>query len=80
MLAVLFSVLLVASESPVATPPANAVVPPATADAPATNEMSDPDRKICRRQQVTGQIQGTKRVCMTAEQWKRTQEASQRRR
>jgi hypothetical protein len=38
------------------------------------------DKKICKRQPVTGQLQGTKRVCMTAEQWKRVQEATQRRR
>ena len=74
MLAALFSVLLVASENAATT-----TTPPA----PATNEAAeayDPDKKICKRQAVTGQLQGTKRVCMTAEQWKRAQEANQRRR
>lgn len=74
MLAALFSVLLIASEPVAATP---------APQAPATNEASeaaDPNKKICKRQPVTGQLQGTKRVCMTAEQWKRVQEADQRRR
>ena len=75
MLAALFSVLLVASDS--------ASAAPATPQSPATNEATeaaDPNKKICKRQPVTGQLQGTKRVCMTAEQWKRVQEADQRRR
>ena len=73
MLAALFSVLLIASE-PVAVTPA--------LQAPVTNEAAEAPKpeKICRRQPVTGQLQGTKRVCMTAEQWKRVQEADQRRR
>jgi hypothetical protein len=71
MLAALFSVLLIASET-VSTAPA--------ATQPVTNEAAEPAKKICKRQPVTGQIQGTKRVCMTAEQWKRVQEADQRRR
>ncbi len=70
MLGALFSVLLLSSE-PAATVPA-------TPQAPVTNEVADPNKKICRRQPVTGQLQGTKRMCMTAEQWKRAQEATQR--
>jgi len=72
MIAALFSVLLIASEGTAAT----AVTPPA----PVANETAEIEKKICKRQPVTGQIQGTKRVCMTAEQWKRVQEATQRRR
>lgn len=72
MIAVLFSVMLIASEGTAET----AVVPPA----PVANETAETDKKICKRQPVTGQLQGTKRVCMTAEQWKRVQEANQRRR
>ena len=76
MLAVMFSVLLVASETTAMTN----TVP----SAPVTNEASqaqeDPNKKICKRQPVTGQLQGTKRVCMTAEQWKRVQAADSRRR
>ena len=75
MLAVLFSVLLVASETSSAMP-ANPQQPTTNGSAEAPN----PDKKICKRQAVTGQLQGTKRVCMTAEQWKRVQEADQRRR
>ena len=70
MFAALFSVMLIASESAATTNTA----PPA----PVANEAVDPDKKICKRQPVTGQLQGTKRVCMTAEQWKRVQEATQR--
>ena len=73
MLVALFSVMLIASENVATTPPA----------APATNEAAESpeaNKKICKRQPVTGQLQGTKRVCMTAEKWKRVQEADQRRR
>ena len=72
MFAALFSVLLITSEGAAAT----TVTPPA----PIANEAAEPEKKICKRQPVTGQIQGTKRVCMTADQWKRVQEATQRRR
>jgi hypothetical protein len=73
MLSVLFGVLLIASES-TAT---NTTTLQAQA---ATDAAAEPEKKICKRQPVTGQLQGTKRVCMTAEQWKRVQEADQRRR
>ena len=72
MLAALFSVLLIASETNATTT--------AAPQSPVSNEAADPEKKICKRQPVTGQLQGTKRVCMTAEQWKRVQEADQRRR
>ena len=72
MIAALLSVLLITSEGAAGT----AVTPPA----PPANEVVEAEKKICKRQPVTGQIQGTKRVCMTAEQWKRVQEATQRRR
>jgi len=72
MLTALFSVMLIASETGTTT---------STPPAPVANEAAeapDPDKKICKRMAVTGQLQGTKRVCMTAEQWKRAQEAMQR--
>ena len=75
MFVALFSVMLIASETAATTNP--------TPPAPVANESAeaaDPNKKICKRQQVTGQLQGTKRVCMTAEQWKRVQEAEQRKR
>ena len=74
MLGVLFSVLLIASENVATTTPQPAPV------ANESVEAADPKKKVCKRQPVTGQLQGTKRVCMTAEQWKRVQEADQRRR
>lgn len=73
MMMIWASIMLLATESTVTTPPA-AQVDNKTAEAP------DPDKKFCKRQPVTGQLQSTKRICMTAEQWKRAQEASQRRR
>lgn len=72
MFAALFSVLLISSEGTTSA----ATAP----QAPIAIEAAEPEKKICKRQPVTGQIQGTKRVCMTAEQWKRAQEANQRRR
>ena len=72
MFVALMSVMLIASDTS-----ATNTIPPA----PVTNEAAetpDPDKKICKRQPVTGQLQGTKRVCMTAEQWKRVQAADQR--
>lgn len=73
MFVALLSVMLAAETASTTTPQA-----PVTNEAAASAE--DPNKKICRRQPVTGQLQGTKRVCMTAEQWKRVQEADQRRR
>jgi hypothetical protein len=70
MFVALLSMMLVASEDAAATVAEN---PPVVA-----NQAADPEKKICKRQAVTGQLQGTKRVCMTAEQWKRVQEAADR--
>lgn len=72
MFVALLSVMLIASE----TATTNAL-PPASATSESA-ETQDPNKKICKRQLVTGQLQGTKRVCMTAEQWKRVQEADAR--
>ena len=72
MFVALLSVLLIASETAAtATPP----------QAPATNEAAEApesDKKICKRQPATGHLVGAKRVCMTAEQWKLTEEAGKR--
>jgi hypothetical protein len=76
MLVALFSVLLLASENSAAT----LQDAPAPIASEAAETTAQPEKKICKRQPVTGQLQGTKRVCMTAEQWKRVQEANQRRR
>ena len=71
MFVALLGMMLIASEEPAITGTEN---PPAA----AATEAPNPEKKICKRQQVTGQIQGTKRVCMTAEQWRRAQEAAER--
>ena len=66
MLAALFSVVLLMSENAATTTSAT------PADAPTVAQPSEApkdERKICKREQVTGQIQGTKRICMTAKQW-----------
>ena len=72
------SVLLVASYSAAASttqsqPPqseSQVPVPGETAQSPATSETAQEPRKICRRQPaITGQVR-SKRVCLTAEQWK----------
>ena len=76
MLSVLLSVLLIASE----TTATNATNAPSGQTETAPEAAAEPEKKICKRQPVTGQLQGTKRVCMTASQWKRVQEADQRRR
>lgn len=68
MFGLILSALLSASEPGVASAPAP--------QSPVAKETDEPKRKICRRQQVTGQLQGTKRVCMTPEQWKRLKEES----
>ncbi len=69
MIAALFSVLLLTSDSAAAS--ATPQAPDAAAEAPK-------QEKICKRQPVTGQLKGTKRVCMTAEQWKASQAAAMR--
>lgn len=68
MFSALFSVMLLVSGNAAATP---------AAQAPTTNEAASAEepKKICKREQVTGQLQGTKRVCLTAEQWRVRQEA-----
>ena len=75
MFVALLGVMLIASETV-----ANTTVPPAPVanETGGSSEAADPNKKICKRQAVTGQLQGTKRVCMTAEQWKRVQEADAR--
>lgn len=58
---------------------------PATGEAPAAEQTAQPaapsaeqrseapaERRICRRIETTGQRTGNQRVCMTAEQWRRT--------
>jgi hypothetical protein len=65
MLSALFGFLLLASEP---------TVPSTTGQAASAGETAGEPKKICKREQVTGQLQGTKRVCLTAEQWKARQE------
>ncbi len=46
----------------------NTVVP---ADSKAAPEAKDPNRKICRKEEVIGTRLGYKRVCATAAEWAR---------
>lgn len=72
MIAALLSVFLIASDSAAAS---NVTQAPPSEETAAASEAP---KKICKRQPVTGQIQGTKRICMTAEQWKAAQQSTQR--
>jgi len=57
----LLSVLLLASETPAAVAPST--------DATAS-EAPKEERKICRRETATESRLGSKKVCLTAAQWK----------
>jgi hypothetical protein len=76
MIAALLSLFLISSD---AAATSNVTQAPSGEEAAATTtEASEAPKKICKRQPVTGQIQGTKRVCMTAEQWKAAQQSAER--
>ena len=78
MLAALFSVLLLTADSAVVNAGAQAQVPDETPAAGSSQATDEGSKKICKRQPVTGQLQGTKRMCMTADQWKAQREATER--
>jgi hypothetical protein len=59
----LLSAFLMAAD-PVA-PPA-----PATTPAPQAQQQVKAERKICKRQMVTTSLHGSKRVCLTASEWR----------
>jgi len=61
MISALFSVLLLASDAAAAAP---APVAPAAAEAPKE------ERKICKREMDTTSRMGSKKICMTAAEWK----------
>jgi len=63
MITALFSVLLLASD----TPPAATEASPAPA---ATAEAPKEERKVCKRIPIVNSQYGSKRVCMTAAEWK----------
>lgn len=41
----------------------------AAADAPAAKPKADPNKVICREEEVTGSRLQTERKCMTSQQW-----------
>ena len=57
----LLSLLLLASDTPAATPPVS--------PAPTTAEAPKAERKICRREEATESRLGGKRICLTAAEW-----------
>ena len=59
MISLLLTALLVTGDNAAAAQPTAAVV-----DAPKE------ERKICKREQVSTSLHGSKRVCLTARQWK----------
>ena len=67
MLTVALSVLLLATETaaPAPQPPAAAIS--------QSSEVTKAERKICKREQATESRLGSKRICLTAAQWKERQ-------
>ena len=70
MFTVALSVLLLATETTAATPqtPAAAV--------PQSSEATKAEKKICKREQSTESRMRSKRICLTAAQWKERQDQS----
>jgi hypothetical protein len=58
----LLSVLLLASETPAAVNPAS--------ETPIAAEATKAERKICKREGSTESRLGSKRICLTAAEWK----------
>lgn len=72
------ALLLVSGNAPTdsasATPPAAAQAPAGTAEAKKSDEG---EKKICKREENTESRLGGKRICLTAEQWKRAAQGAQ---
>ena len=66
MITALFSMMLLASE-------ATATTSATTAQAPAAVEAPKEEKKICKREEATESRLGSKRVCLTAAQWRARQ-------
>ena len=64
----------VPTDSASATPPAAAHAPSGTAEAKKSDEG---EKKICKREENTESRLGGKRICLTAEQWKRAAQGAQ---
>jgi len=78
MLAALFSVLLLTTDSAAVNATTQTPVADEAPAAGSSQEADEGSKRVCKRQPVTGQLQGTKRVCMTADQWKAQREAAER--
>jgi hypothetical protein len=63
----LSALLLLASTNGTAAPAGSTEAAPATTSAPKAKE----ERKICKRVDMTGARTAAKKVCMTAEQWRK---------
>ena len=72
MTTALLSVLLLASEAAAVASTAT----PATAEAVKTDEAVKAERKICKRESTTESRMGSKRLCLTASEWKARQDLS----
>lgn len=64
MINALFGILLLSSD------PVAAATAPAPEPATATAEAPKEERQICKREPISGSQYRTKRVCLTASQWK----------
>ena len=67
MISILINALLLVAAEPAAA--AATTTTTATAAAPAA-EAPKKEREICKREPVSGSLHGSKRVCMTARQWR----------
>jgi hypothetical protein len=70
MFAIALSVLLLATETAAATP--------AQATQAQTSAETKSEKKICKREQATESRLGSKRICLTAQQWRERQDAATR--
>jgi len=60
-------IAMLASGGPAASPtPATAIIPTSA----ASPEAPKKERQICKRQPISGSLHGSKRVCMTAREWR----------
>jgi hypothetical protein len=65
------SIIIAAAGLVMAAPAAAQTAPadPATSSAPATQQVKDPNRIICERQEEIGSRLGGKKICKTAQEW-----------
>jgi hypothetical protein len=68
-MSLLFFALMLSADAITATSSTTAAT--TSQDASATADAPKDEKKICKREQDSTSRMGSKRVCMTAEQWKK---------